>query len=375
MYSLSFCRPPFLFSVFRSAAFFIIMAVLFFIFMNYLPAYCDNEFFSVWEKFLGYIEKKDAASLSEIVSQDSPEEFLNGIGEQMKAKDNYGLEALKKLKYIKTHLAGGETVKLGFEAPSRMQGGEFLWVILRKENGVYKIFNIEPANSLKFYKIILSPVTGKETSFKHAAPRVVETLKTRLIKNKYTDFNFSVDYEARRITLVISGIDSVQSFTDFITRRGYFSLRPLTGVGKLASDDYDELLEYTYFSKKNPRKYRVLKKEIINNESGVIAASEVTFSGLRVPRVQIDLNSAAKEKLSRYTGGFTVGEGESRPALTLACVLDYRVLAVFECASRISSGRFWIEDITLTQAARMINAFIAAGPLEYPVEIIEFEEK
>ncbi len=339
------------------------------------PVSASDEHLTVWNNFLNLIEKKDAAALNEIVSQDSPEEFLTGIGDQMKSKDGHGLAALKKMKYIKTHRTGEGVIKLGFEASSGIEGGEYLWVVLKKEKDGWKLFSFEPAYSLKFYQIEIAVLIPKGGSFKELAGSVVDTLKKRLDGNKYTNYNFSVDYDAQIISLEVSGIDSIQSFTDFITRRGHFSLRRvIDGSEGFQSSAIDELFEYSYFAKKKINKFKVLKEEIITNDAGQIAASEVTFSGLRVPQVQIDLNTGAKEKLAKYTAGFAVKETEE-PKLTLACVLDYKVLGTFKIGARLSSGRFWIEDITLVQAARALNSVIAAGPLPARIEIKEFKEK
>ncbi len=346
-----------------------------FVVLSVSPALAADEYLVVWDNFLNLIEKKDAAALNEIVSQESPEEFLTGIGDQMKSKDGHGLAALKKMKYIKTHRAGENVIKLGFEAASGIEGGEYLWVVLKKEKGAWKLLSFEPAYSLKFYQIKIAVLIPGGGSFKALAGSVVDTLKKRLDGNKYTNYNFSVDYDARIITLEISGIDSVQSFTDFITRRGHFSLRRALGDNEgFPSSAIDELFEYSYFAKKKINKFKVLKEDIVTNDAGQIAATEVTFSGLRVPQVQIDLNTVAKEKLAKYTAGFAVKETEE-PRLTLACVLDYKVLGTFKIGARLSSGRFWIEDITLVQAAHALNSVIAAGPLPAQIEIKEFKEK
>jgi hypothetical protein len=346
-----------------------------FIVLSASPAPAADEHLAAWNKFIKLIEKKDAAALNEIVSQNSPEEFLTGIGDQMKSKDGHGLAALKKMKYLKTHRAGEDIIKLGFEVSSGIEGGEYLWVVMKKEKNAWKFFSFEPAYSLKFHQIKIAVLIPEGATFKELAGPVVDILKKRLDGNKYTNYNFSVDYDARVISLEISGIDSQQSFTDFITRRGYFSLRRVIGDNEgVAPSAIDELFEYTYFAKKKINKFRVLKEDIVTNEAGRIAAAEVTFSGLRVPQVQIDLNTGAREKLAKYTAGFAVKETEE-PKLTLACVLDYKVLGTFKVGARLSSGRFWIEDITLVQAARALNSVIAAGPLPARIEIKEFKEK
>ena len=358
-----------------AAVFIAFLLITPFIVLAALPALAADEHLAAWNKFLNLIEKKDAAALNDIVSQDSPEEFLTGIGEQMKSKDGYGLAALRKMKYVKTYRAGADIIKLGFEAPSGIEGGEYLWVVLKNEKDAWKLFSFEPAYSLKFHQIKIALAASEGATFKESAGAIVDVLKKRLDGNKYTNYNFSIDYDSRLITVEISGIDSVQSFTDFITRRGYFSLRRVVdGVRGVASSAIDELFEYTYFAKKKVNKFKVFKEDIITNQAGQIAASEVTFSGLRVPQVQIDLNAGAREKLAKYTAGFAVEETEDAK-LTLACVLDYKVLGTFKVSARLSSGRFWIEDITLVQAARAISSIIAAGPLPVAIQIKEFNEK
>lgn len=329
-----------------------------------------------WEKFLSALEKQDATALNAMVSADASEDFLKGVSEQLKARDKSGLEALKKMKFVKTHRAAENIVKLGFEVPSKIEGGEYLWVALKKDGNEYRILNFEPACSLKFYEIKLKLAEPKGKSFKELAGPAVNILKKRLVKNKYTNFNIAIDYDAGLITLEISGIDSEQSFSDFITRTGRFALRRVAGEKEDEKDGgpFDELLEYPYFSKKHINKFKVAREEIITNEQGQIAATEVTFSGLRVPQIQIDLNAGAKSALEKYTERFAVRETEE-PKLTLACVLDHKVLYVFKCGAKISSGRIWVDDISLVQTANAINAVIAAGPLPCGVEITEFKEK
>lgn len=339
------------------------------------PVYAADEQLEAWEKFLALLEKQDSSALNAMVSESASEDFLKGVGEQIKSRDKAGISALKKMKYVKSHRSAEDVVKLGFEVPSKIEGGEYLWVVMKKEKNGFKILNFEPAYSLKFYEMKLKALEPKDADFKDFARKIVNTLKKRLSKNKYTNFNFTIDYESNLITLEISGIDSEQSFRDFITRTGRFALRRLITEKDGAQDiACDELLEYPYFSKKQINKYKVAKEEIVTNEEGQIAATEVTFSGLRVPQVQIDLNAGAKSALEKYTEGFAVKETEE-PKLTLACVLDHKVLYTFKSGSKISSGRFWVDDITIVQTANALNAVIAAGPLACPVEITEFKEK
>ncbi|OQA78997.1 MAG: bifunctional preprotein translocase subunit SecD/SecF [bacterium ADurb.Bin243] len=339
------------------------------------PAFAEDEFTQVWNSFISALENKDTGALNKIVADDAAEEFSAGISAQMKSSNKEGIAALKKMKYVKSHRTAEDIVKLGFEAASKIEGGEYLWVVLKKEKNGYKIFNFEPAYSLKFHEMKIKALTEKGQSFKDVAGPIVETLKKRLAKNKYTNFNFTIDYESNTISLEISGIDSEQNFSDFITRRGLFALRRvITANDAETGAAADELYEYPYYSKKNIGKYKVAKEEIITNEKGQISSTEVTFSGLRVPQVQIDLSASAKSRLESFTAPFAVGETEE-PKLTLACVLDYKVLYVFKVGAKLSSGRFWVDDITLVQTAHAINSIIAAGPLPCPVEIAEFKEK
>jgi|GEM_PF-6639956 len=335
----------------------------------------DDSLIKVWEKFITTIEKHDTSALNEIVSADASEEFLTGISAQMKSRGAEGIDALKNMKFVKIHHSAADIAKLGFEvANSKSDTGEFLWVVLKNENGVYKIHNFEPTYSLKFYNLKLKPEIEAGQSFKSVANPIVESLKKRLKLNKLNNFNFSIDYEAETIMLEISGLDSKKTFTDFISARGKFSLNRVFDEKDTGAKNCDELFDYPYFAKKALKKYKVSKDAIVTNAKQYLKETELTFSGLHVPQVQIDLNNDGKVKLESYTAKFEVAEAE-QPVLTLACVLDYKVLSTFKAGSKISSGRIWVEDVTLVQTANMLNAIIGAGPLACPLQIVEFSEK
>jgi len=330
----------------------------------------------VWTNFISLIEKRDSAGVKQLLSKDVSADFIDGLNEQMNSKSRMGIDALKDMKFVKEHRAAENIVKLGFEvakAGDTLQ--EYLWVVLKKEKGAYRILNFEPTQSLTFYVIVIKPHLSSGQEPKATHEKIIEVLKKRLSKMEFTNFNFSV--ENGNITLEISGIETMDLFKKFIVKTGSFSLNQCwfdeTDSFVAANrDSIVELFEYPQFEKKNLKKYFVSKTPIVTNEDGGVAESKVARSGLHVPQVQIDLNDKNKARLEKYTGK----AADSKEAkMSLACVLDYKVVSTFGVGDKISSGRVWAENITLVQTASMINALIGSGPLPAGIEIISVDKK
>jgi len=330
----------------------------------------------IWNRFIALIEKRDSDGIKRLLSKDVSTDFMEGLTEQINSKSQMGIDALKNMKFLKEHRASEGVIKLGFEvAKAAGTLPEYLWVVLKKERGAYKILNFEPTQSLTFYMIVIKPHLSSGQDPKDTYGKIIEVLKKRLSKMEFTNFIFTE--ENGNILLEISGIDSIEVFKKFIVKTGSFSLNQCwfeeeDSFVAANRDSVVELYEYPQFEKKNPRKYFVLKTPVVTNEQGGVSESKVARSGLHVPQVQIDFNDQNKARLEKYTGKVSA----SRDAkMTLACVLDYKVVSTFGVGDKISSGRVWAENITLTQTASMINALIGSGPLPAGIEIISVDKK
>ena len=336
----------------------------------------DSGNIDVWNNFIALIEKRDSAGIKRLLSKDVSTDFIDGLTEQINSKSQMGIDALKNMKFVKEHRAAENIVKLGFEvakAGDTLQ--EYLWVVLKKENGSYKILNFEPTQSLTFYVIVIKPHLSSGQEPKDTHEKIIEVLKKRLSKMEFTNFIFAV--ENGNIVLEISGIETMDLFKKFIVKTGSFSLNQCwfdenDSFVAANRDSVVELFEYPQFEKKNPKKYFVSKTPVVTNEQGGVSESKVTRSGLHVPQVQIELNGQNKARLEKYTEKALTAKDAK---INMACVLDYKVVSTFGVGDKISSGRVWAENITLIQTASMINALIGSGPLPAGIEIVSVDKK
>jgi len=331
----------------------------------------DPKLVDTWNRFIDLMEKKDMDGIKQILASDISPEFLKGIEEQVRTKSAVGIESLKKMKYVKQHRTSESIVKLGFEAEKvKDLPQEYLWVVFKKEKSGYKLSNFEPTHSLEFFVVTFKPALEKGQDPHKTAETIIDVLKKRLAKMEYTNFSFETGNGL--ITLEISGIEVMDSFKSFIVKSGNFSLNrcwPDAEKAAAAGDRTDELFEYQYFPKKEIKKYLVSTTAILTNSPGAFRETVVTSSSLHVPQVQIDLADSAKLELMKYTSG------AAKDNMSIACVLDHKVLSAFNVKEKIVSGRIWIEEITLVQSASMINALVSSGPLPCGIEIVSVDKK
>ncbi len=344
----------------------------FYAIFNYGYANCQqsSELLKTWEQFISLLEKKEIESVKKLLATDIPIEFIKGLEAQANSKDNSSLGAMKNLKFVKDHRSGEATVKLGFEVPTAQGASkEYLWVVFKKEKDGYKIMNLEPTKSLDFYLFTISVKTAKEDNSEETIKKAVEVLKKRLALMEYTNFSFS--FEKNKITLEISGIETLELFKSMITKKGEFSINQCFDEKSAElnnkKNEITEVSEYPHFAKKELKKFYIAKKPVLTNEAGSIKETKVTYSGLKLPQVQIDFSDAMKAELENYT--------TSKGLITLACVLDSKVLSTFSTADKITSGRVWVEELTLVQTANLMNAYINAGPLPAELDILKVEQK
>jgi len=350
----------------------LILALGFFSIFNYgyAGAQQSSELLKTWEQFITLLEKKEIDPVKKLLSADIPLEFVKGLEAQISSKENSSLGTMKNFKFIKDHRSGENIVKLGFEVPvAQGMSKEYLWVIFKKEKDGYKILNFEPTKSLDFYVFTIAVKTDKESNSEETIKKVIEVLKKRLALMEYTNFNITAD--KNKITLEISGIETLELFKGFIVKKGAFSINQCFDENSAAVEgkkhEIIEAQEYPHFAKKELKKFHIAKKAVLTNESGNIKETKVTYSGLKLPQVQIDFNDAIKAELERYTS--------TKGLVTLACVLDSKVLSTFSVADKITSGRVWVEELTLVQTANLMNAYINAGPLPADLDILKVEQK